>query len=113
MAAKSERSAQLSVLDRLIDQEPKRTAEAPPSAAQSLRESEGQPAARHRVAAEHPPLDPGSAGRFHGIATVAVLLGLPDVCSLSLSSIQRLPPALRERWKPPWRPLSRGCGASV
>ena len=38
MAAKSERSAKLSVLDRLIDQEPKRTTEVPPSAAQSLRD---------------------------------------------------------------------------
>ena len=38
MAAKSERSAKLSVLDRLIDLEPKRASEPPPSAAQSLRE---------------------------------------------------------------------------
>ncbi len=38
MAGKSERSAKLSVLDRLIDQDPKRATEAPLSPTQSLRE---------------------------------------------------------------------------
>jgi type VI secretion system protein ImpF len=38
MAAKNERSARLSVLDRLIDNDPKRATEPPPSPAQSLRE---------------------------------------------------------------------------
>ena len=86
MAAKSERSAQLSVLDRLIDQEPKRTTEAPPSAAQSLRELKAslrrdiEWLLNTRCSIQDPP-----AGSTELLRSLYVY-GLPDVCSLSLSS---------------------------
>lgn len=86
MAAKSERSAQLSVLDRLIDQEPKRTTEAPPSAAQSLRDLKSslrrdiEWLLNTRCSIQEPP-----AGSTELLRSLYVY-GLPDVCSLSLSS---------------------------
>ena len=84
MAAKSERSAKLSVLDRLIDQEPKRTTEAPHSAAQSLRDLKAslrrdiEWLLNTRCSIQDPPA--GSTELLHSLYTN----GMPDVCSLSL-----------------------------
>ena len=88
MAAKSERSAKLSVLDRLIDNDPKRTTEAPPSAAQSLRElkvslrRDIEWLLNTRRGVEDPP--PGSSELQRSL----YVYGLPDVCSLSLNAPQ-------------------------
>ena len=86
MAAKSERSAKLSVLDRLIDLEPKRGSEPPPNAAQSLRELKAslrrdiEWLLNTRCSVQEPP---DGATELHQSLYV---YGLPDVCSLSLSS---------------------------
>jgi type VI secretion system protein ImpF len=88
MAAKSERSAKLSVLDRLIDNDPKRTSEAPPSAAQSLRELKTslrrdiEWLLNTRRGIEDAP--PGSSELERSLH----VYGLPDVCSLSLNAPQ-------------------------
>jgi type VI secretion system protein ImpF len=88
MAAKSERSAKLSVLDRLIDNDPKRTTEAPPSAAQSLRDlkvslrRDIEWLLNTRRGVEE--LPPGAAELQRSLH----VYGLPDVCSLSLNAPQ-------------------------
>ena len=88
MAAKSERSAKLSVLDRLIDNEPKRASEAQPSAAQSLRDLKASLRrdiewllnTRHTI--QDPP--PGAVELERSL----YVFGLPDLCSLSLNTPQ-------------------------
>jgi type VI secretion system protein ImpF len=88
MAAKSERSAKLSVIDRLIDADPKRATETPPSAAQSLRELKASLRRdiewllnTRQTPQEEPP---GSAELRKSLH----VYGLPDICSLSLHSRQ-------------------------
>jgi len=96
MAAKSERSARLSVLDRLIDQDPKRTTEAPPTPAQSLRELKTslrrdiEWLLNTRRNVQDPP--PGSSQLQRSLH----VYGLPDICSLSLRSSQDLSRLSRE-----------------
>jgi len=96
MAAKSERSARLSVLDRLIDQDPKRTTEAPPTPAQSLRELKTslrrdiEWLLNTRRSVQDPP--PGSSQLQRSLH----VYGLPDICSLSLKSSQDLSRLSRE-----------------
>jgi type VI secretion system protein ImpF len=86
MAARSERSAKLSVLDRLIDNDPKRTSEAPASPAQSLRELKAslrrdiEWLLNTRRCIQDPP--PGSSELQRSLH----VYGLPDICSLSLST---------------------------
>ncbi|HSW49611.1 MAG TPA: type VI secretion system baseplate subunit TssE [Bryobacteraceae bacterium] len=86
MAARSERSAKLSVLDRLIDNEPKRTSEAPASPAQSLRELKAslrrdiEWLLNTRRCIQEPP--PGASELERSLHTY----GLPDICSLSLTT---------------------------
>jgi len=88
MAAKSERSAKLSVLDRLIDQDPQRATEAPPSQAQSLRELKAslrrdiEWLLNTRQCIQDPPEGSSELQRSLHV------YGLPDICSLSLSSGQ-------------------------
>jgi type VI secretion system protein ImpF len=88
MAAKSERSAKLSVLDRLIDHEPQRATEAPPGTAQSLRELKAslrrdiEWLLNTRRCIQDPP--PGASELERSLH----VYGLPDICSLSLSSGQ-------------------------
>jgi type VI secretion system protein ImpF len=97
MAAKSERSAKLSVLDRLIDHDPQRSAEAPPSAAQSLRDLKAslrrdiEWLLNTRRSIQDPP--PGASELERSVH----VYGLPDICSMSLSSgkdFQRLARAM-------------------
>ncbi|MFB3776379.1 MAG: type VI secretion system baseplate subunit TssE [Bryobacteraceae bacterium] len=86
MAARSERSAKLSVLDRLIDNEPGRMAEAPASPAQSLRELKAslrrdiEWLLNTRRCIQEPP--PGASELERSLHTY----GLPDICSLSLTT---------------------------
>ena len=86
MAAKSERSAQLSVLDRLIDADPKRTTEAPPTAAQSLKGLKAglrrdiEWLLNTRQTPQEPPPDSAELQRSLHV------YGLPDICSMSLHS---------------------------
>ena len=88
MAAKSERSAKLSVLDRLIDQDPKRASEAPLSPAQSLNELKAslrrdiEWLLNTRQCIQEPP--EGSTELQRSLQ----VYGLPDICSLNLSSGQ-------------------------
>jgi type VI secretion system protein ImpF len=88
MAAKSERSAKLSVLDRLIDHEPKRQSEAPPSSAQSLRELKAnlrrdiEWLLNTRRTIEDPP--PGSEELERSL----YVFGLPDIYSVGSSTSQ-------------------------
>lgn len=88
MAARSERSAKLSVLDRLIDADPKRTAEAAPTPSQSLRELKAS--LRRDIewllnTRQTPQeVSPGSEELQRSLH----VYGLPDICSLSLHSNQ-------------------------
>jgi len=88
MAAKSERAAKLSVLDRLIDQEPKRTSEAPPSAAQSLRALKASMRRdiewllNTRRSAEDPPAGAAELQRSLHV------FGLPDIYSVGSNTPQ-------------------------
>ncbi len=88
MAAKSERSAKLSVLDRLIDHDPSRATEASASAAQSLRELKAslrrdiEWLLNTRRSIQEPP--PGAAELERSLH----VYGLPDICSMSLTSGQ-------------------------
>jgi type VI secretion system protein ImpF len=88
MAAKSERSAKLSVLDRLVDHDPKRTSEAPPSPAQSLRDLKAslrrdiEWLLNTRRGIEDLPA--GSSELQRSLQAY----GLPDVCSLRLNVAQ-------------------------
>ena len=88
MAAKSERSAKLSVLDRLIDQDPSRNSEAPMSPAQSLRElktslrRDMEWLLNTRQLADELPAGSNQLQRSLHV------YGLPDTCSMSLSSSQ-------------------------
>ena len=88
MAAKSERSAKLSVLDRLIDNDPSRNAEAPMSPAQSLREL--KTSLRRDMewllnTRQLPGELPEGSSQLQRSLHV---YGLPDTCSMGLSSAQ-------------------------
>ena len=88
MAAKSERSAKLSVLDRLLDADPKRPSEAPPTPAQSLRELKAslrrdiEWLLNTRQTPQEAPPDSAELQRSLHV------YGLPDISSMSLHSRQ-------------------------
>ena len=82
------RNAQASILDRLIDNDPQRTTEAPPSAAQSLRELKAslrrdiEWLLNTRRSIQDPP--PGASELERSLH----VYGLPDICSMNLGSGQ-------------------------
>jgi type VI secretion system protein ImpF len=88
MASKSERSAKLSILDRLIDRDPEHTTEPPPNPAQSLRELKAslrrdiEWLLNTRRCIQDPPEGAVELPKsLHGY-------GLPDICSSSMGPMR-------------------------
>src|SRR5271168_1273946 len=85
---KSEGPVTLSVLDRLIDEEPKSSVEAPPTRAESLRRLK---AAVRRdlewLLNSHIPVQPPPEGATE-LAKSVYNYGLPDICSLNLANVR-------------------------